>query len=510
MNPHTQQDTGSVTGKLKWWLLGIGLMVLVLARNQPWDCLTGYDQAKQAYVSLEMVQEGHWWHQHLPTGRPATKPPLAGWLSAGFYPLLGGWWEGAWRVPSLLAFIGILFILGRAAWLVGGDWAAFLAVAVFSINMLTIRLATLVRTDMLLALTILWGGLMIWQQVRDDKPWSTVRRAAFALIVLAGCFTKGPVILAFLLVPLLGWRFICWYRHEPSHAWPGWWPWLVPSALFVIWLVAGCLLDTQFFRMVVVKEFGTNFAAISVAESGHITMGNRHFGMMLTYPLQLVHRLFPWSVAVGLWVMIDYRVRRSLVKDAGSRWLLVWIGIALLLMSLVPNKRVDRIFPIVAPFALLAAQLFTAGTWTGTGLRNFRVAIGTLTIIAFLIWGGYTAYWQLDKRNQEKNDEIARLELCRQVADFARKAQLKIKIAGPVSDVNQSLMTYLRCTETVGRGMLEDELKQGHAILMPLSGDYSTNGTWRVVLRSDRVAESGCGYGLVVGPECKGTEATTH
>ncbi|MEI7880273.1 MAG: hypothetical protein WCI95_05295 [bacterium] len=483
---------------MKWWLLCLGVLALVLLRNQPWDCLIGYDQAKQAYVSLEMVQDGHWWHQHLPTGLPATKPPLAGWLSAAIYPLMGGWWEGAWRAPSFLAFIGMLFILGRAAWRTGGEWAAFLAIAVFSMNMLTIRLATLVRTDMLLALTILWGGILIWQQIRDDRPWSATRRAAFALIVLAGCFTKGPVILVFLLVPLLVWRLVCWRRHESSPAWPGWWPWLVPTSLFIIWLVVGCLLDNQFFRMVVVKEFGTNFAAISVTDTGHITVGSRHFSMMLTYPLQLFHRLFPWSVAVALWVIVDRQGRRRLWSDAGPRWLVVWIGVALLLMSLVPNKRVDRIFPIVAPFALLVAHLIGTGTWAGIGLRNPRKVIGCLTIIAFLTWGGYTVYWQMDTRNQEKNEEIARRDLCRQVTDFARAARVDVKVVGPISDLNQSLLTYLRCTGTIDQDMLRDALAEGNAVLMPLPRDFPTNESGRVVVRSDRVTEAGCGYGLLI------------
>lgn len=482
---------------MKWGLLCVGLLSLILLRNQPWDCLTGYDQAKQAYVSLEMVQDGHVWYQHLPTGRPATKPPLAGWISAALYPCLGGWWEGAWRIPALLAYLGMLFILGRAAWKVSGEWGAFLAMAAFSLNMLTIRLATLVRTDMLLALTILWGGLMIWQQIREDRPWSASRRAGFALIVLAGCFTKGPVILVSLLVPLLVWRLVCWRRGEPTHAWPGWWPWLVPTGLFLVWLVVGCLLDPQFFRMVVVKEFGTNFAAISVADSGDITVGHRHFGLMLNYPLQLLHRLFPWSVALILWVILDRPGRHRLWADAGARWLLVWMGVALLLMSLVPNKRVDRIFPVVAPFALLTAQLLAASVWTGVGWRRPQKVIGSLTVSAFLLWGGYTVYWQLDARNPEKNEELARRDLCRQVMDFSRATGRAVTVAGPISDLNQSLLTTLRCTKPVAPDQLNDALAKGHAVLMPLPSGADTNAAWRVVLRSEHVTEAGGDYGLI-------------
>src|SRR5258708_14006164 len=62
------------------------ILAFFLCRNLPWN-LDDYDQAKQAYVSFEMVHEGHWWYQHTPVGKAATKPPLAGWISAGQAPL---------------------------------------------------------------------------------------------------------------------------------------------------------------------------------------------------------------------------------------------------------------------------------------------------------------------------------------------------------------------------------------------------------------------------------------
>lgn len=494
-----QHPVQLAVGRTRWLLLALGILLLVVLRNQPWDCLVGYDQAKQAYVSLEMVQDGHWLHQHLPTGYPATKPPLVGWISAGLHPVLGGWWEGAWRAPSFLAFLAIVLILWKTARDVGQEWGAFLAIAVFSLNMLTIRLATLIRTDMFLALSILCGGVLIWRQIRENRPWTPARRGLFALIVLAACFTKGPVIVVYLLIPLLVWRFMCWRRGELPFAWAGWWPWLVPLGLFALWVTIGCLRDEQFFRMVVLKEFGTNFAAISVTDNGHVTVGSRHFGMMLTYPLQLLHRLFPWSIAMVLWVMLERQGRKRLVSDAGSRWLLVWIGVSLLLMSLVPNKRVDRIFPIVAPLALLAAHMLAAGTWERARRLDPRRVVSVLALIGFLAWGGYTAYWHWDGNNEEKNQELARRELCRAAVAVAREARLDLKILGPVSDLNQTLLTYLRCTAPVGADTLKRELEQGHAIMMPLAGTMQSNLLWRVIIRTECVMEGHCGYGVVVG-----------
>ncbi len=510
MDPQTRPSAPLAIGKTKWWLLGLGVLILVLLRNQPWDCLAGYDQAKQAFASLEMVQKGHWFYQHLPTDQPATKPPLAGWLAAALYPLTGGWWELAWRAPSFLAFVAIVFILRRTAWQAGHEWGAFLAVAIFCLNMLTIRLATLARTDMLLTLTILCGGLMIWQQIRKNQPWTSTHRVIFSLIILASYFTKGPIIVVYLLVPLLIWRLVCWHRHEISHAWPGWWPWLAPLALFILWLGTGCLLDIQFFRMVIVKEFGTNFASIAVAKSGEITVGFRDFAMLPTYPLQLLHRLFPWSVVMTLWVAFDRQGRRRLLDDAGARWLVVWIATALLLMSLVPNKRVDRIFPIVPPFALLAAYMFNALSWTGTGLKNPQKVIGALALFSFLIWGGYTAYWQLSTKNKEKNEEIARHDLCQQVSRFARTEQVTVKVAGPISDRNQSLLTYLRCTDTIAPATWQAELAKGNAVFMPLPSDYSQNQSTHLVLWSEKITEAGCSYGLLVDPRFLKKKATNR
>jgi len=44
----------------------------------PWE-LDGYDQAKQAWTSYEMVTEGHWFYQRTSDDQGlATKPPLTG------------------------------------------------------------------------------------------------------------------------------------------------------------------------------------------------------------------------------------------------------------------------------------------------------------------------------------------------------------------------------------------------------------------------------------------------
>ena len=479
-------------------LLGVALLVLVLLRGHPWDCFMGYDQAKQAYVSLEMIQDGAWWFQHLPTGRPATKPPLMGWISAAIYSVSGGWWVGAWRLPSLLAFLATLFALARAARSAGGAWGAYAAVGLFALNMFTLRIATLVRTDMLLAMLIFFGGVAIWQKIRTGAAWSLRSRLLLTCIVLASCFTKGPVIYVYLLLPLLVWRWLERRRTDSSRAWPGWWPWLAPGAVFLLWIAIGSHLDPVFFRMVVLREFGGNFASVTVDGSGHALAAGRHFGMILTYPLQLLHRLFPWSIALLAWAILDKEGRRRLLADRGARWLLVWLFTSVLLMSLVPNKRADRIFPAIPPLALLFASALQAATGGPRPAPNPRRIVYALTVLAFLLWGSYAVFTVLtDRSNRERNEERARRDFCTQVQAWERTEHRTVKIAGPVSDGEQSLLLYLGRTTWLSRDDVAKELARGTALLAPLND--LTNRPCTIVLPPPDPGRPDSSYALAVG-----------
>ena len=58
-----------------------------------------------------------------------------------------------------------------------------IAVGAFGLNLLSVRLATLVRTDMPLALVIFLLGLLIWQKIRAREPWQLRERwEMFALL----------------------------------------------------------------------------------------------------------------------------------------------------------------------------------------------------------------------------------------------------------------------------------------------------------------------------------------
>src|ERR1043166_7589280 len=181
-----------------------------------------------------MVKEGQWFYQHTPHERVATKPPLVGWVSAVLFAVTRSW-ESAWRLPSLVAAFALVMVLFRAAKNAYGRSAALIAVGALGLNLLSPRLATLVRSDMPLAFVIFLIGLLIWQKIRVGSDWKLRDQVYVFVLLTAAMLIKGPIVYAFLLpsIALFAWRSL------NGHAWPGSWPWIGSLAIFLVWVAGG-------------------------------------------------------------------------------------------------------------------------------------------------------------------------------------------------------------------------------------------------------------------------------
>src|SRR3989442_1337382 len=201
-----------VENTLAAWIVSAIAVVLFLITNLPWQ-LDDYDQAKQAVTSFEMVKEGHWFYQRTPHERVATKPPLVGWISAGLFEITRSW-DVAWRLPSFLAAVAMSILLFRTASSAYGSTAGVVAFSAFGLNLLSPRLATLVRTDMPLALVVFLVGFLIWRKIRKGEKWNRRDRLLIFVLLTTGMLIKGPIVYAFLLpgVAIFQW----WGRRQDA------------------------------------------------------------------------------------------------------------------------------------------------------------------------------------------------------------------------------------------------------------------------------------------------------
>ena len=363
--------------------------------NLPWQ-LDDFDQAKQAFTSYEMVTEGHWLYQRTPDDQgPATKPPLTGWLSAALYTITRSW-DVAWRLPSLAAAVATAWLLFRAAGSAYGNVPALIAFSAFSLNLLTPRLATLVRSDMLLALVTFAVGLHIWQQIRNGRSWSARERMSIFGLLTAAMLIKGPIVLGFLLPGVAAYEWLMRGRNV-TRAWPGTWPWLAALAVFLLWVLGGVLSVPHFFESVVVREFAGRFGQ------------KMHRAQPVYFYLpHLLHKFAPWSVLMLAFAAARLRRPRELDRSKPSSstgrnlrswtgfagrlrpetlWLVCWIGGAFVLMSAVPSKRVDRIFPIIPPLCLLLA-VQTLAMLLDPARRSRGIRWMMIALVAAVIFAG--------------------------------------------------------------------------------------------------------------------------
>jgi len=366
------------------WIVGVLATVLFLVTNLPWQ-LDDYDQAKQAFTSFEMVKDGHWLYQRTPHERIATKPPLVGWISAAVFELTRSWGL-AWRLPSFGAAIAISVLLFRAG-RVSGQAGGLLAAGAFALNLLTPRLATLVRTDMPLAFAIFLIGFVIWKKVRTREAWSVRDRWWIFVLLTAAMLIKGPIVYAFLLPGIVVFRF--WERRRPAchHSWFGWWPWLGSLAVFVAWVIGGSIFVPGFFDQVVVREFVGRFG-----ETVHRPQP------LFFYLPHLLHKFFPWSVLIIVLAFVDLHARHWKIRDAFREmpsetfWLVCWILGGLIVMSIIPSKRVDRIFPIIPPLCLLLAGQIGKRSWDDVSRMRVLRWTASALLLSVLSAGGYSAF----------------------------------------------------------------------------------------------------------------------
>jgi 4-amino-4-deoxy-L-arabinose transferase-like glycosyltransferase len=448
------------------WVIAALIILLFAIANLPWQ-LDDYDQAKQAFTSFEMVKEGHWLYQHTPHERVATKPPLVGWISAALFVVTRSW-EITWRLPSLFAALALAVVLFRAAKDAYGKVTAVIAVSAFGLNLLSPRMATLVRTDMPLALVIFLIGLLIWQRVRHEHEWKLRDQVYVFVLLTAAMLIKGPIVYAFLLPGIALFQMrrgrarpLGATKTNSGSAWPGWWPWIASLAIFLIWVGGGIRFQPGFYEEVVMREFVGRFG-----ETIHRPQP------LFFYLPHLLHKFAPWSVLMIGIAAVSLRSRnwrlRSVFREMSPEtfWLLCWSIGGLIVMSLIPSKRVDRIFPMIPPLSLLlAAQIAPRNCSHGPTGRSSRsiepdetahTAVATRTALArvyrwstialafaILFTGGYTG-WKVITGYRDLRNALA--VFGRNLRQEAEAHHWRYEV---VSAKDEGLLLYLRKTNFV-------------------------------------------------------------
>ena len=487
------------TGQNRQMLLIVSVLTVCFfaVSNLPWN-LDDYDQAKQAFVSFQMIGQQRWLYQTTPDegtkasgGRHSphhinSKPPAVAWVSAVLYQLTRSW-DFAWRFPSFVAALALAVLVFRGA-RTFGELPALYALAAFGLNLLSVRLATLVRTDMPLALVTFAVGLLMFEKIRARMSWTTRDRVVLFAVLTAAMFVKGPIVWAFVLPPLVLYQLLRNWRPGFPNAWSGWVPWIASLALFCLWVIFGIRFIDGFYEDVILNEFGARFHE-----------GIHRSQPLLFYIPHLLQKFAPWSLlTLGLLVVALRKTKAATGKWLGNLspemfWLITWALGGIVVMSLIPSKRVDRVFPAIPPLCLLLAaqiKVFMADNV----IRVRRIAAFAI-IFAAIFTGAYAAMRMADGYRNHRN---ALVKFGGEVRRIATAEHLRYEIL-PGRD--ESLLLYLQRPRFYTRITEPTAAPPGlDALVVPLDEEPWRSGKFPYRVTVEKKSEHPSSYGFLTLP----------
>jgi hypothetical protein len=239
--------------------------------------------------------------------------------------------------------------------------------------------------------------------------------------------------------------------------WPSWWPWVASFAIFLAWVVGGIRSQPGFYHEVVMREFIGRFG-----ETIHRPQP------LFFYLPHLLHKFAPWSVLMIAIALVDLRSRnwrfRSLFREMSPEtfWLLCWSIGGLIAMSLIPSKRVDRIFPVIPTFCLLLAAQISGRDATARRLYLWTMAALALAI---LFTSGYTG-WKIVSGCRDHRDALA--VFGRNVRREAQAHHWRYEV---ISARDEGLLLYLQKVRFIDPRLAVTEWNDGNLDAVVVSTD---------------------------------------
>jgi 4-amino-4-deoxy-L-arabinose transferase-like glycosyltransferase len=298
------------------------------------------------------------------------KPPLTYWLMAAGFRAYGFEAGAARVVPAVAALLVLLATLWLGQTLFDRR-TAWVGAVVLATTGAFLGFGRVAMSDMLLALWTTLATAIGLRALRGDahRAWPI----ALAAVLGLGFLTKGPIAL---LLPGLGLAWLAWTRRASL---PRPHPWAVVAAAVVLavlglgWFVAvqrrlGWGPLEHFFLRENLQRFASDTYDAQRAFWYYV-------------PTYLAEGA-PWSLFLPLAAW--HSLRRG-AKDAGSRFLLAWLALMLVPLSLSRGKIDYYLLPFYPAASLVIGRLFTAVPWESRERGWARVVLVLAALAVALV-----------------------------------------------------------------------------------------------------------------------------
>lgn len=309
------------------------------------------EEPRRAVVALEMVLSGNWDSPTLNGWTYLNKPPLFNWIMALFMWISGSFSEVVVRLPSLLSFIGILVLIRHAIKNHLNDWKNAVIIVPLCVlatgEFLFLGTVNSGEIDLFFSLLVIGQVYSIFH-FSQTRNWLALFVISYILAAL-GFLTKGlPSVL------FQGITLVAWLAFSKSF-----------KKLFTLQHIAGLLsfivITGSVLFMYQKNGLLDDFIVKQFKESSQRFSEDQSFLkislQMVSYPLNLMQWLLPWSILAPFWLI--KQVRSSLMKKKLISFILLFTvsNLPVYWISAFPKSRYVFMFLPLLSILLIAGAM---------------------------------------------------------------------------------------------------------------------------------------------------------
>lgn len=380
MMPDVPQAPNALS--VRQWLLILVIAVAALMPGIFQIPAMDRDEARYAQASRQMLETGDLVDIRFQDVPRYVKPIGTYWLQAASAELLGGGAQAgiwAYRMPSLLAALGIVAMTAWLAARLGGATAGVAAGIVMALALITSVEARTAKTDALLVAAIVAAQIALHRiATHPDRPdgffaGGLRSPAAFWLFHGIGLLIKGPIITLVVGTTIAAWCL--WNRDRDLLRRLYWLPGLALSiAVVAPWVAA------------ITMKVGPGFLKESIGHAllGKVARGDDAHGAPPGYHTLFFLLVFwPGTALAAGGAMLAWTRRIS----PDIRFLICWIVPTFVVFEVVATKLPHYTFPTYPAMAVLAGLFLATGTdlvADGKG-RVAQRALGAIAVLVSLV-----------------------------------------------------------------------------------------------------------------------------
>jgi len=300
-------------------------------------------ESRNLTTAHEMLVKGNWLQPTMNGELRLEKPPLPTWISAITMFVFGRDNMALLRLPAALAALLMIFFIYMLAKEISDDEDfPFLAAGTAATSFYIFFMARDVSWDIYCHSFMIEA---IWLIHKALKMQGRCWREFIAAGILMGLsfLSKGPIAFYTLLLPYFIARIISF----------GWKDYSVKKIPLIMMAIIALVIGLWWPIYIYLSIPGYSAFVAAKESTAWLNWNTRPFYHYWSFPVQSGI----WTIAAVITLVFPYA--KSRVNRIGNYWFLAgWVWIAVLLLSLFPEKKERYLLPVLIPLSILTASYF--------------------------------------------------------------------------------------------------------------------------------------------------------